>query len=470
MNRRYLLMSVLFVLVAAKFLWPLFVFHIPLGYDPGIYRYLFIRYADALGNFSLPDLPPWAKEHPVGLFMLAAPFIKLGLPVDWLLGWMWNFVPVLVLLTLAWVMTKREGAPVGITVLLTGLLSAPFYDGFFAMYWKVYAALFFLVLTYHFFEKRSLWFAPLALLTIITHHQTGLILILVMATWWILSIPSSWRDPTWRLWTILFGCIGLAAILFYLPNWERALWSPFKSVILLRGDDAPGGSFPEALFYLRTTGILLALGVGGFLYSFRKERFSVWQLSVLWCAAFVFFKLVFYRRFFLQLDFFLLPFAASALVFVWNKWHSFLMRGAMIVLVAAQGYWSYQVMVDRTPNVDKDTLTIYRTLPLQVPEGATVIALENESAFWLRGWLPYHTVGGPGVLDYPGWTYEDWEKFIYGTHAERQGLLSSLPEETYFVITPIFLQYYGNDVYDFLADTCFEEVPRAPLLKSVCST
>lgn len=63
------------ILLLAKFLWPLFAYDIPLGYDPGLYRYLFLQYAESIKDFTLPELLPWASEHPPGLFVLAAPLL-----------------------------------------------------------------------------------------------------------------------------------------------------------------------------------------------------------------------------------------------------------------------------------------------------------------------------------------------------------------------------------------------------------
>ena len=70
---------VLVVLLSIKFLLPVFLFPIPLGYDPGIYRFLFLKYAETFP--LLPELPRWAGEHPPGLFLIAAPFLDLGMPV-----------------------------------------------------------------------------------------------------------------------------------------------------------------------------------------------------------------------------------------------------------------------------------------------------------------------------------------------------------------------------------------------------
>ncbi|PIR49134.1 hypothetical protein COU80_00065 [Candidatus Peregrinibacteria bacterium CG10_big_fil_rev_8_21_14_0_10_55_24] len=464
-----LIVGALILLLAAKFLYPVVRFGLPLGFDPGIYRYLFLRYAEAWPPFVLPELRPWAQEYPYGLFIVSSYLLKLSIPVDWFLGWIWSAMAVLLISVFGMVMAQREDRTIGVLTLLMGLLSLAYYDGFAAMYWKTFFSLVFLVLTLSAFEKKSLWIVPLGAMTILSHNQTGLILALVLAAWWVLHLPTQWRNPSFRRLTILFVLIALLGLIWYAPIWFRAFWAPLKSILLLRGEDAPGGVFPDAILYVRNGWVLLALGMGGFAWSFRRERFSVWQLSVLVCAVFVLFKLVFYRRFFLQLDFFLLPFAAMGLRDTWIYIAPRFLRVLLVALILWQGWLSVTWMLRWEPGTSVEALQSIQALPAAIESDAAVIALENQMAVRLLGWLPEHQTGGPGLFDYPPWTYDDWEQFLYGSHDERLDLLSALQERPlYFMTSPLFYEYYGEYVKAFLADPCFEHVKNAPLLRVTC--
>jgi len=458
----------LFVLLVAKFFYAYFAFDTPLGYDPGMYRYLFIKYADAFPPLIMPELRPWAQEYPYGLFIFSSILMRIGIPVSWFMGWIWSAMPIVLLGSLAWIFSKKEGPVVGVLILLFGLLSLAFYDGFAAMYWKTFLAMFFLILALYAFERNSLWMLLFGVLTMITHNQTGLIFALVLIAWWLLHLPTHWRDRTFRKWTLIFvsiACIGLA---FYAPIWFRAFWAPFRSVLLLRGDSAPGGEFPPLIFFVQNAGILLAFGVAGWIMSFRKERFNVWQLAVAVCAIFVLFKLVFYRRFFLQLDFFLLPFAAIALRDVYQRFRNTFVHGMIIVLLVVQIPFSYNEFIRWRPQLDEQQLMEIQSISQYIEPEARVIALENLTAVWLLGWMPQYYTGGPGLFDFPAWTYEDWEAFLYGEHEDRLHLLSGLERPLYFMTSRLFFEHYGNYIKPFLADPCFEEVEGAPLLRVVC--
>ncbi|TSD00019.1 MAG: hypothetical protein Greene101449_379 [Candidatus Peregrinibacteria bacterium Greene1014_49] len=458
--------SILVLPLLVKFLLPLFRFPIPLGYDPGIYRYLFLKYAASFPLF--PDLPRWAGEHPPGLFLLAAPFLRMGIPVEWFLGWIWNLFPVFLATVLALSWRRKEGVVVGVLVLLTAFLSQAYYDGFVGMYWKTYAALLFTVFTFTALEKKS-WLALLfTFLTLIIHHQTGLLLGLSIGTWWLLSLKGRLHDK--RVWMTggALACIALFSLLFYLPHWIAAVRDPFTSIYNLRGDLAPGGSFPDPVFYLRITAVLLALGAWGFLLSWRKERGSLWQLAVLWTLPFIIFRLVFYRRFFLQCDFFLLPFAAMGIRDLWQRFRAPQLRIVLVVLILVQAGISLRVAWERIPALDMQSYAAIQKASAALPRGdAPVIALDNAAARWLLGELLDRNVGGPGIFDLPGWKEEQWAEFLYGTHEQREVLLRELPQGTLFILTPLFTQYYGEYVTGFLIDPCFTQV-QENVMKSVC--
>jgi hypothetical protein len=457
------------LLVLTKFLWPLFAYDVPLGYDPGIYRYMFLRHAEGFPPFAIAEMDAWAHNHPLGLFFFSTILLKAGVPVGWLLGWIWNMFPAVLIATFAWITAKREGKNVGAFVLLAGALSVPLYDGFSAMYWKTFVALLFAIWAFHLIDKRSFFAIVPAFLALVTHNQTGLLFALVIGSWWALQIATHWKNPAWRKAT-LFGLVAvLLAALAYSPVWKQAIGDHIIPLLTMRGDSVPAGSFPPREFYLKMNGLLLLSGLYGLVLAVRRDRrVTLWLLAVLWSAAFVGLRLFFYRRFFLQLDFFLLPFAAIGMADIWKRTPQYLWRGMLIALVTAQAYLSYQVVLLRQPDIDIETFEIIRSLESVVPEEALVLTLENKSTTWLRGWLPSNDVAGPGLFSLP-WSREQWEQLLYGSHTEKQALLRLLPGEVYLLLTPLFYDFYGEQANIFIADSCFEKVEGAPLLHVTCN-
>ncbi|PIQ76700.1 hypothetical protein COU78_05405 [Candidatus Peregrinibacteria bacterium CG10_big_fil_rev_8_21_14_0_10_49_24] len=456
-------------LLVAKFLWPLFTYDIPLGYDPGIYRYLFLRHAEGFPPFFIGEMDAWAHNHPLGLFFFSTILLRAGLPVDWFLGFIWNLFPIVLIATYAWITSRKEGATTGILVLLVGALSVPLYDGFSAMYWKTFAALLFAIWTFYLLEKKSLLAIVPGILTLVTHNQTGLLFALTVGTWWAIQMIHKRNDPTWRKASLIGGVVLILAALAYLPVWKQAVGDHLLPLLTMRGDDVPAGSFPPVNFYMKMNGLLLLAGVYGCIVSFKKQRrATLWILAVLWSAAFVFLRLFFYRRFFLQLDFFLMPFAAIAIADCWKRLPSFVGEVVLISFIAAQGYLSYQVLLLRQPDIDAETFAIVSSLHTMIPEDALVLTLENKSTTWVRGWLPQNNVAGPGLFSLP-WSRDRWEQLLFGTHEEKEALLGLLPGKVYFVLTPLFYSYYGEFADAFIADSCFEKLQDKPLLLVTCA-
>lgn len=464
-----LALAAVLIALCAKFFWPLYRFEIPMGYDLGIYRYLFLKHAEGFPPFIVADMQPWAYEHPLGLFFFSTILLKLGVPVDWLTGWIWNLMPVLLAGALAWVWQRREGGSVGVLVLLCVFFSQAFFDGFASMYWKTFLSLTFTVFAFSALERRSSLVIPWGILAVATHHQTGLIVGLTIALWVLFRLVLSAREGRVFTRELLFGLgAGLlilgVGLVWYLPVWGVAV----QPLLTRLASSEAAGSFPAPLYYLKTTGILLAFGAYGYLTSWKREHGTPWQLAVLICLTFIALQLIFFRRFFLQLDFFLLPFAAMGIIQAWKRFSSVPGNIALIALLMMQAYLSMAAAATRTPAIDAATYDSIRALDAQISQKSIVVALDNQTAPYLLGWLPEHAVGGPGLFHWPGWTYAQWEQFITGSNDDRKALLGTHGRPFYMYASPYFRSFYGAQADKVVNDPCFEPQRDANLLKVVC--
>ncbi|OGJ68236.1 hypothetical protein A2947_01960 [Candidatus Peribacteria bacterium RIFCSPLOWO2_01_FULL_54_110] len=332
------------------------------------------------------------------------------------------------------------------------------------MYWKTFAALLWTTLSFSFLERRQ-WFlgSVFAFLTVITHQQTGLLFMLATVSWLFLSACSSWLLVGFSRRHFLTFLVGSAAFLSLVVLFYGQLFGDIIGrllPLLFQGSRAPPGSFPPPDFYLRHSWPLLLFGFLGVLRDLRRERWTPEQLTLLWSFLFIALRLIFYRRFFLQFEFFLIPFAALSIGLLWQRWSSPLLRGSIVVLILVQSVSSLQVMVQRVPAVSAHVFAAAQSLQASLPDQALVLTLEPMTTPFLRGWLPAHRVGGPGLFD-SLWSEEQWEQFLLGTSMERRGLLATLPGPVFLFISPEFFSLYGADVERFLADPCFEKGDQA---------
>ncbi len=508
-------------LLFAKYFWSLLAFPgVPFGYDAGIYRYLFMKHAQAFPPFSLPALPPWAASHPLGLFFFSTLLIQVGMTPDMLIGWAWNLFPVVLFLVLSCVWGRKHGALFGVCILLLSLLSTVQYQGFLMMYWKVFAAFLWCVLAFSFFERRSRLWVIFGMLTIATHQQIGLLLTLAVLAAILSRVHTSgallmnllewcaalvlglmWYIPNggdaivglipmltasaFSLVSlgILVFAVGLIAIVTFFPRNGHSILlfacgalgcillllpltgiAPESLGFLLRRPDAVPGAFLTIPDYLEQSLPLLLLGVLGLFISFEREKGTVWQWAAVLSGLAVISMFFFYRRFILPLDFFLLPFAASALVHLCiSRTLSLRVLGA--ILVFSQCWLAFIHIRSIDPHVDRAMLQEFSLLHSVVEPSSEVIVLDV-MAPWVVGYLPDNAVSGPGIFD--SQPKDAWEKFLYGSDAERSAFISRYPRGTYFFASDIFRSYYPSEVQTLLLHSCLKPTDVRGLLRSVC--
>ncbi len=471
------IVSALVLALLMKYGWPLFAFDLPLGYDTGFYRYLFLRHAEGFPPFWITDLEPWARAHSLGLFFFSTVFLKLGIPVDWLIGWMWNLFVVVLLCLLSWTAGKRFGRDVGIWTLVACVLSVATFDGFAAMYWKTFASLFWCVLAFSSLERRSWLTVPFGILAVATHSQTGLLFGLVLLSYLILPfvpwvLPSSpmglSRIRPRDIVMVLGGCLLILCVglLVYLPIWTEAVAQILP--MLLGQTEASSGSFPDASFYVYYEGVVLAAGALGLVLSIRAERWMPWQLAVFWSLLFVAARMLFYRRFFLQLEFFLLPFAGIGFASLWKWFKSKEMHATLIILLILQLLVMQHALLRHGPMVDAETFAGILQVREFTDDQTLILALENDTPVILRGWYADRRVGGPGLFDAP-WTRDQWQSFFVGSHEDRVQFLQQVGGPIVLFVSPLARTFYGPTLTTLLSDSCFQTIPGTMLYRVTCT-
>lgn len=516
--------GIVVVLLVIKYFWSMYVFpDVPFGYDAGIYRYLFLRHSIGLPPFDALNVAPWARAHAPGLFFFSSILMHLGMPVDVLIGALWNIFPVVLACALALCFRKSHGDLTAFFILLAALLSTVQYEGFLMMYYKTLVALLWCALAFTAFERDSIVWVPLGMFTIATHQQIGLIFTVAIAS----SIASSvvlqhrsvplrrcaeffltivfgllWYLPTYQhslydiapkllesgtLFALLAALLivgGFSALIVWLPQKNRrVLWVLAAAIcvtllsllpvvldspsifgrLLTPRPDAISGAFFSLPKYLFVSLPLLLAGIAGLVLSLESKRGSTWQWAVLWCAVATLGMFFFYRRFILPFDFFLLPFAGIAFAALWKNTTAG--RAVLAVIVFMQGGLLLHQLASIDPVVKPSWLTEFAALPQSVPDGSTVVVMDN-MAPWVVGFLPDSSVSGPGIFD--SLPLPEWEKFLLGSDTDRAAFFGHYPKGTFFYATEVFHSFYPPEVLSVLSHSCLKPVGAPGLFASVC--
>ncbi len=520
------LAGIIVLLLVIKYFWSMYLFpDVPFGYDAGIYRYLFLRHSIGIPPFDTANVAPWAKAHAPGLFFFSSIIMHLGMPVDLLIGAVWNVFPVVLACVLALSLRKRHGDYVGFFVLLAALLSTVQYEGFLMMYYKTLVALLWCALAFTAFEKGSLLWIPLGMLTIATHQQIGLIFIIAIGSSMVSSVVLHSRTVPLRrcgefLLTIILGLLwylptyqhslqdiapkllesgtllallaalvivgGFSALIVWLPQKNRRLlWllAAASCVILLSllpvvldspsilgrllspRPDAISGAFFSLPQYLFVSLPLLLAGIAGLVLSLDSERGTPWQWAVLWCAVATLGMFFFYRRFILPFDFFLLPFVGIAFAALWKN--TIAGRAVLGIIVVVQAGLLVHQMSSIDPIVKPSWLTEFAALHESVPDGSTVVVMDN-MAPWIVGFLPDSSVSGPGIFD--SLSLPEWEKFLLGSDVDRAAFFGHYRKGTFFYVTEVFGSFYPPEVLSVLTHPCLTKTDAPGLYRSACGS
>jgi len=526
-SKRWQFVSVcvgLVILLTFKYFWSMYEFPgVPFGYDAGIYRYLFLTHARGFPPFLIAPMPEWAMGHPLGLFFFSSILLRLGLPVDHLIGWIWNLFPVILSCALALSLSKTYGKRIGCLTLLVSLVSIAQYEGFLMIYWKVFLALLWCTLAFSAYERKSRLWIVFGMFTVATHQQIGLLFGLATVSSILVSAMKQRRLKPELNNIGLFFLTGLLGLLWYLPNYSRSIgdilpmmlrpavslgvlailcfgvlllisiqisplprwWLmvvciavgfvllllPFigyapASVIdfLTKSRSTDPGAFLSVEEYLQSSAPLLILGIFGLGLFIRRNPQSPWIWAAVWSGLAVVSMFFFYRRFILPLDFFLIPSAVLALEWLWQHRFAWL-RVLASAIVAVQAVFLLQNMAVIDPHVEAQSLEDFSKLaPVIVPH-SQVVVLDN-MAPWVVGFLPDAEVTGPGIFNSE--PLEAWQKLLFGSHEDRLTFFQDYPKGTYFYATDVFRSFYPPEVQSLLEDSCLKPAGPQGLFVSSC--
>lgn len=445
-----------------KYAWPLCAFDLPLGANPGIYRYLFLHYSQAWPPFTIPAMDPWAYQYPLGLFVVLLPLLKTGVPVDALLGWIWSLMPIVLALVLGFVVGRGswKTRDRGLLTVVMALLSLGQWVMYERMEWTMAAALLFCVLAFALLERKSWWAVPAAIATVATDQQTGILFLLVLLCWWIhLFFSLSLKSRGQFFFSVtLGGLLFLGAALLYLPLLDTAVTLQLRSMSV---------ELPRLPFFLWFSPVIWGLGIFGVTKTLRQKRITIWHLALFVAAFLALLQFSSHPRFLLFVDFFLLPFAASGLLLLWKR-RRFLLRCGLITAVIVQALLTTVVATSATPRISADTLHSVVDAAAMLPADSLLLTLDPESAAWLQGWLPGRHIAGPTTTVSP-WSEAEWDFFFHGSLNDRWALVQKLRGPVYFLITDGFRALHPDLAQTLHREPCFREVEGTPFLRVICT-
>jgi hypothetical protein len=331
---------------------------VPLGYDPGIYKYAMDTYIGSLPQIPEGNLSLWIKitfEQGILVLMDVMHIFTSITPQDSFLYLMPFFCAILVLPV--FILTRtifNESIAIIASVLYA--VSYTQYTAYTYLYFKNIIGLFFLLLAIYALEKRkyillSIMYAALG----IYHRPEFLLFSLILIPYFIKNRSKG----------IIYATLGAAILI--LPFWSERLIINLEMISgvgqnlisNLQGEAVGGGTFFGPEEYKWFSLVYLPFGLIGALYVLVRKKWDAVLFYFLINGAIVVFKLFFYNRLIISLDIVLIILASAGIYYAFLKSRDaprYVTVAAVCLLIFASGIITLESAYTSKPLINEKQL------------------------------------------------------------------------------------------------------------------
>ncbi|MCE8425095.1 MAG: EpsG family protein [Candidatus Methanoperedens sp.] len=418
-----ILMIIPFVIILASRLLPYLNNSVPLGYDPGIYKYIMEGYQQNLPYLPSENIDLWVRKgFEPGLFMITDLLYLIGFDAHAILTWVFIFFELLLGLGIYVAAGRFFGKNVGILSLLIYSISIAQFKVFWYMYYKNVVALFLMLIALYLFRSRK--YLPFILTSAFVgavHRPTFLIFGLIYMAYII-----TYRKDLIK--NVLAGMAVLAiALTFYLSNLKEAILYNIDPIITA---NIGSGTFISLFTYQFSSLPYLPFALLGFLFLARNKDLNLFFLWFLVGGIIVYFKLIFFDRFIIHLDIAMIILASVGLHEL-MKFKNRIITALLFILLLSSMLVMYQNINDAKPLVNENELNIIKKMN-SLESNAYIMSTSSYYSPWILGYSGRKTVA-PGLFDYDKWNFEEWETFRTTVEKEKAVEMLAVYEKPLYI-------------------------------------
>jgi hypothetical protein len=420
--------------------------NIPLGYDPGMYLYMFTKYAH-VPWWQFFSLPAWIVGNEPGIFVIQR-LLTLGNPA---LAEA-SLIPLIIGASLlcflgVWLVAKKlwgQGAALWTVFLFT--VSALQYRTYWYYYLKNVTALSFVSLAVYSLLHTSYWAVPFVILTFYFHRPTAVFLLVILLVGW-------WTHRKERRYYARVLLISLAVAAPYYAATFTSTILPLVAPIA-KGFNNPGsGTFYDILPALGLSLIYLPFGLWGLVKQRRDKNTLLLAVPLVLAILAVACKIFFWRRLIIFADFFLLFFAGWAANEFFRAKTKIRLIVKVVYVITCVIFIVVFIRNTAQPMVYPDELAEIRLLGKTEPN-AYVLVTDRDYMPFVYGWSQRRVIA-PGFGEFDTfWTIPQWHQFWESNNRQTEkNLLLKLPKPLY-----IFKGERTTLIYTDVSGTCFQRI------------
>ncbi len=455
----FILAGVLLLVVLFRMI-PYINNYVPLGYDPGIYKYGI--------EFGLNNLDEWilgGGMEPGFLYLME--IFKTFLSTQSILTWL--FILFNVLLGFSIYLFTREfiNKKAAIFSVLVYALSIVQFKTFWYLYYKNVIGLslmlfsMYFLLRYEKLEKKIYLFLFILLggLVLAVHRPTFYIFGISYFIYALISPYKKGYDYKKLKINVLSGiAIIFIGILFYFGKFSPAITSIMPSVA--EGFISPGespGTFISFFTYQFSTLFYIPIALLGLFYYVKKKEFNMVVIWAIINLSIVYFQFFFFNRFIIHLDIALIILSGAGFAILIQEKKK-LSVFILIALFISGGIVAYNESKNSKPLISEDTLTLIEKIPEITEPNAKIISISSEYSPWVKGYSYRETIA-PGLFDENKWNEEEWNKFWSTENEEETKSLMSVYSRPIYLFAgtksfnnscfSVYLENNGGKIYKY---------------------
>lgn len=391
------------------------------GYDTGIYRYTINGYFERLYDKTAPAFGFSAYSNTLKALHVSTDSVLIT----------WYFLLAFVVFFLFYFFVKTyTDAPTALLALFFFSLSTVQYEFFWWFYYRNFLAFVLFLVTLILLHRKSL-------LTIFPLIAIGTVHVITLVPLGLTIVILTILKKEDRKFYFLTGSVALAGVVLlnfkellrYLPSVTQ---TGGRVQNLDAGMSEFTGQFVNFSFFWKHTVLYIFFGILGVVYYAKKQLIPSILLGV--SILPVVLGILFYRRFFVFIDIFLIFFAA---LFVWNFAKEMKRKYifALLILYISMGMvLGGEYVIHKRPLLTKETLEEIQQTDSLAP--GSLMAVSSATAPWLYGFT-HHRVIAPGLFEENKWDEPLWREFWSTPDQNRRHeLLKSYTLPLYIFLAP----------------------------------
>lgn len=412
---------------------------IPLGYDPGFYKYTMELYNNALPQIPEAELVTWVKQmNEQGLFVLSdATYIIAGTNAVDHINYLFPFLGALLVFPIFVVTKNLFGQRAGLIASVLYAISYTQYSTFSMSYFKNVLGLLFLLFAIYALEKKRFWLMALMFAGLgMFHHPEFLLFALVLIPYFILH----------RKREIIFAVLGAAVFIipFWLPRWEinievlsRTLGTALTNI--QTGEGLGGGTFFGLDTYTVVSLAYLPFALMEAIYLMIRKNWNSVLFYFFISLIIVIFQLFFFKRFIIALDIAVVILAAAGINYTLlhrkGLWKITGIAAGILILISTI-LPTINMVKDVRPLINEKQLEAIEWIKETTEDNAYVLATSNDAP-WVLGWSGRRVIA-PGLFEWSVHNKDEWFSF-FGTqsHEAAKAFLAVYDD-------PIYIYYSKN--------------------------